>query len=407
MKISNISTFRAFKSRNYTLYFTGRAVSQFGTAMQRTAVVWVIYTMTHSEFMLGLTLFAEQFPSFLLSIFGGIAADRYNRFKIIKITQIASMIQAGLLATLILLNHYVVWEILTLSVILGIINAFDIPARQSMIHEVVDENDLQSALSLNSAMANVAKLLGPALSGIILELFGAGICFLLNAASFGGVILSLIFMNLPKPEIISNGKNIYNEFVEGFKYLKENPSISLVIIMVSIASLLVLPYDTLIPVFAKEVFKGNAATYGYITSFIGIGAVSGTILLASLKQGNALRKMLLFSSLILSIGLIFFSQISQFTPAMFFAVMMGFGAVAQFATGNVIIQSESAPYIRGRIISILLTAFFGMVPLGSLIVGSVSEKIGASNTLLIQGIIGIIIVLIFTRILRKRRQPAI
>ncbi|HEX7755132.1 MAG TPA: MFS transporter, partial [Niabella sp.] len=199
MNISNISTFRAFRSTNYTLYFIGRSVSQFGTWMQRTAVVWVIYSMTHSAWMLGLTIFAEQFPSFLFSAFGGVAADRHNRFKIINITQISSMVQAVLLAILVITKHGGVWEILTLSVILGIINAYDVPARQTMINEVVaDETDLPSALSLSAAMASLSKLLGPALSGIILEKFGAGTCFLINAASFGAVMLSIFFMKKPK-----------------------------------------------------------------------------------------------------------------------------------------------------------------------------------------------------------------
>ena len=168
-KITNISTFRAFRSTNYTLYFFGRSVSQFGTWMQRTAVVWVVYSMTESAFMLGLTIFAEQFPSFLFSAFGGVAADRYNRYKIIQITQILSLIQASVLAFLVMTGHQNIWSFIVLSVFLGIINAYDIPARQAMINEVVtDDEDLPSALSLSAAMASIAKLAGPALSGIIL-----------------------------------------------------------------------------------------------------------------------------------------------------------------------------------------------------------------------------------------------
>src|SRR6202012_3084298 len=200
-KLSELNVFRAFRSLNYTLYFFGRSVSQFGTWMQRTAVIWVVYSSTHSAFWIGVTIFAEQFPSFLFSVPGGVAADRYDRYKVIKITQIASMVQSVLLAILVLTGHTAVWAILLLSVILGIINAFDIPARQSMFNEIIaDPADLSNALSLSTATASLAQLLGPALSGIILSAFGAGVCFLINAASFGGVLASILLMKLPKHE---------------------------------------------------------------------------------------------------------------------------------------------------------------------------------------------------------------
>ncbi|QES87700.1 MFS transporter [Rhizosphaericola mali] len=407
MKINNISTFSAFHSRNYTLYFIGRSVSQFGTWMQRTAVVWVIYSLTHSAFMLGVTVFAEQFPSFIFSAFGGVAADRHNRYKIVNITQITSMIQATLLAVLIMSKHYFVWEIIALSVILGIINAYDIPARQTMINEVVsNENDLPSALSLSAAMASLAKLLGPALSGFILEKYGAGVCFLINAASFGGVMLSIAFMTIPKKSFSVNRpkKNVFKELSEGFIYLKKQSSIGIVIVMLSVTSLFVLPYDTLIPVFAKVIFKGNAQTFGYISSFIGIGAVLGTILIASLKKDAPLRKLLIFSTIIFSIGLICFAMTHHFPLAMLFAVLAGFGGVAQFTICNIIVQSESTQEMRGRAISILLTATFGMLPLGSLIVGSISQRIGAPQTLIFQGIAGILISIIFYSLLVKNKK---
>lgn len=402
MNISKTGAFRAFRSTNYSLYFIGRAVSQFGTAMQQTAVVWVIYTITHSPFMLGVTVFAEQFPSFLLSIFGGIAADRYNRYKIIRITQIVSMIQSGLLALLVIIGHYVVWEILTLSVILGIINAFDVPARQAMTHEVIeDKADLPNAISLNSAMASIAKLVGPALAGIILEKFGAGIGFLLNAASFGGVMLSLTFMKLPAYIPSQTKKRVVSELVEGFVYLKQSPAIGIIIFTLAIECLLVVPYSTLLPVFAKVIFKGNAATFGYITSFIGLGAVSGTIILASLKKSKNERKQLLISMVILGIGLITFSHTNIFSLAMLFAAMCGLGTATLSTVSNIIIQSESAPHMRGRAISLMIMAMFGMIPLGSLIIGWVSEKIGAPDTMLCQGIIGLIIATFFSRFLKK------
>lgn len=408
-QISNLNTFRAFRSRNYTLYFFGRSVSQFGTWMQRTAVVWVVYSLTHSAFMLGLTIFAEQFPSFLFSALGGVAADRYDRYKIVQLTQIASLIQATLLALLVMHGHNNVWTILGLSIVLGIINAYDVPARQSMINEVVHEpSDLPSALSLNSAMASLAKLLGPALSGIILQQFGAGVCFLINAATFAAVMVSIAFMKIPKlKKAVGPSKNVFKELAAGFHYIKNESTIGWVILMLSIVGFLVLPYDTLIPVYAKEIFKGDAQTFGYITSFIGVGALIGTIMLASLRANASMRKVLIGSTLILSLGLICFSQIQLFVPAMIFAAITGFGSVVQFTACNIIVQSEAAPEMRSRAISILLTAIFGMLPLGSLLIGALSEKIGAPSTLLFQGIAGLAIAYFFNKVLLPKPKEKI
>ena len=399
-KISELSLFRAFSSTNYTLYFIGRAVSQFGTWMQRTAVVWVVYSITHSAFLLGLTIFAETFPSFLFSIFGGVAADRYNRYKVIKITQIASMVQAVALAFLVITGHTIVWAIIGLSIILGIINAFDVPARQALVNDVVaDKADLPNALALTTATANLAQLLGPALSGIVLYEFGAGVCFLINAASFGGVMASLMLMRLPVYIPKKNEKKILTEFAEGFVYLKKTPEIGLMVLMLALVSLLVLPYNTVIPVFAKVIFHGNASTFGYITSCVGVGAVTGTIFLASRKPGAHLKRILFFSSIITGIGLIGFSQIKIFPAAMVFVAMAGFGSMAQFTISNITVQSTSAAHMRGRVISILLMAIFGMMPLGSLLVGAVSQHIGAPATVLCQGFAALVITLVFARFL--------
>lgn len=404
-RISEYNTFRAFRSRNYGLYFFGRAVSQFGTWMQRTAVIWVVYSITHSAFLLGVTIFAEQFPSFLFSIFGGVAADRYDRYKVIKVTQIASMVQAVLLALLVITGHTLVWAILVLSVILGIINAFDVPARQALVHDVVaDQDDLPNALSLTTATASLAQLLGPALSGIVLSVFGAGVCFLINAASFGGVIVSLLLMKLPAHEEKRSEKKIGKAFAEGLAYLKKEPNLGLIILMLALISLLVLPYNTVLPVFAKVVFKGDASTFGYISSFVGVGAVIGTIFLASRKPGSHLKKILFVSTLLMGAGLICFSQIKNFPLAMFFAMIAGFGSVAQFTVSNIVVQSESAPGMRGRVISILLMAIFGMLPLGSVLIGAVSQHIGAPATVLGQGVTGVVIALAFARFLTRRES---
>jgi MFS family permease len=401
-KISDFHVFRAFRSTNYVLYFFGRSISQFGTWMQRTAVVWLVYTITQSSFLLGVTIFAETFPSFLFSIFGGLAADRYDRYKVIKFTQIASMIQAVTLALLVITGHNIVWLILALSVILGIINAFDVPARQALVNEVVeDKADLPNALALTTATASLAQLLGPALAGIVMNKFGAGVCFLLNAASFGGVWLSVTLMKLPAYVPKSTQKKVLHEFAEGFIYLKRKPELGLMIVMLALISLLVLPYDTLLSVFAKVIFKGDASTFGYIKSYVGVGAVAGTIFLAAVKAGAPLKKILFACTVLMGIGMIGFSQITYFPGAMAFAAFIGFGSMAQFTISNITVQSQSDKEMRGRVISILLMAIFGMMPLGSLLTGAVSQRIGAPTTMLCQGIISILIALGFVRFLMK------
>jgi MFS family permease len=375
-----------------------------GTWMQRTAVSWVIYTMTHSPLMLGVTVFASQFPSFLLSLAGGIVSDRYNRYKVLLITQVASMIQAALLALLTLMGHYRVWEILALSVLLGVINAFDVPARQPLVHEMIrDKNDLPNALAFNSSMVNLARLLGPALSGIVLQQFGAGICFLLNAVSFVAVIGSLLLMKLPPYKRPAVKKDVSSEFVEGFNYLKKTPAIGMMILMLTLVSLLVLPYNTLLPVYAKIVFHGDAATYGYINSFIGLGAVTGAFFLASLKTGANLKQVLLLNTIVLGLGLVLFSHLTNFPLAMVCAILCGFGTMSQTTICNTVIQTEARPSMRGRVISYYAMSVFGMMPLGGLLIGTVSEYIGAPNTILGAGVIALLIAGLFSKFLRKKQ----
>lgn len=392
-----IDTFRALKNRNYRLYFSGQSVSQIGTWMQRTAVSWLIYTMTHSTFMLGVSVFASQFPSFLFSLYGGVISDRFDRYKIVLTTQTVAMLQGISLAVLVFTGHYKVWEILSFSVVLGISNAFDVPARQPMVHEMIDnKNDLSNAIALNSSMNNLARLAGPALSGLVLVKFGAGFCFLLNALSFLCVIVSLLLMKLPAHVPTPVKKDLRAEYAEGFAYLRRTPAIGMVILMLSLTSLLVLPYNTLLPVFAKVIFKGNAATFGYISSFIGLGAVSGAYFLASLQRGANLKKVLFYNTLILGVGLILFSHISNFPLAMFFAVFCGFGTMSQTSVSNTIVQLESEKNMRGRVISYLTTAVYGMLPLGSLLIGFVSRHIGAPNSLLCTGVLALVVAASFS-----------
>lgn len=373
--------------------------------MQKTAVSWVVYSATHSKFMLGLTLFASLFPSFIFSFLGGVVSDRYNRYKVLLITQVASMIQAVLMTLLILYKNYSVWEIITLSAILGLINAFDVPARQSLVYEMVnDKAVLPNALALNSSMVNLSRLIGPGIAGLVLEKFGEDICFGINAVSFIAVIGSLLMMKLPKYIQKPRINNVFGELKEGFIYIRQTSSIAFVLIMLGMMSLLVLPFTTLIPVYAKDIFKGTASTFGVIDSVIGLGAFCGAIFLASLKPGRNLRKILAINTLIFGAGLVLFSHATYYPIALVFATISGFGMMSQITISNTLIQTTVDPAMRGRVISFYAMAFFGMQPLGGLLVGIVSQRIGTPDTVMLQGIITLLIGGLFLRYLHVRNH---
>ncbi len=370
----NIPTFRAFKSRNYRLFFTGQSVSLMGTWMQRTAVYWVIYMQTHSAFILGLSVFASQFPSFLLSLLGGAIADRYNRYKVLLFTQIASMIQAIAMTLVVVFTDYSVVELIVLSVLLGIVNAFDVPARQSLMHILVTQKeDIGNAIALNSSMVNVARLIGPAVAGFILESFGAGICFMLNALSFIAVIISLLMLKLPAYIPQARTQKMLEDLKDGLHYLKSTPSLGTLVLLLSLMSLLVLPYTTLFPIIAKETLGGDASIYGYLNSFVGVGALLGAILLASLKHTSNLRKLLIIATTLFGLGILFFSLSHTLHFSYLFCTIAGFGMMLHVTIINTLLQTTSDSAMRGRVISYFAMAFFGMQPLGALLIGTISH----------------------------------
>ncbi len=403
-----ITTFNAFKSRNYRLYFIGQSISLIGTWMQKTAVSWVIYSVTHSKFMLGLSLFASMFPSFVFSFIGGATADRYNRYRLLLITQVASMVQAVLLTLLILSRHYAVWEILALSFVLGVINAFDVPARQSLVNELIeDKKYLGNALALNSSMVNLSRLIGPALAGLILEKFGDVFCFGSNAISFIAVIASVLMMRLPAQKKQVHKKNIIQDIKDGWDYLRNTKQLKFIITMLGMMSLFVLPYTTLIPVYAKDIFHGTASTFGIIDSMIGLGAFAGAIYLASLKPGRNLRKILAINTLVFGVGLVLFSHMHNYILALACAALAGFGMMSQITISNTLVQTTVDPQMRGRMISIYAMAFFGMQPLGGLLVGTISQKIGVPDTVLAEGCIALFIGGLHLRFLKRNKMKTI
>ena len=394
--------FTAFQSRNYRLYFFGQSLSLIGTWMQRTAVYWLVYEISDSAFILGITVFCAQFPSFLLSILGGVVSDRYNRFRVLLATQFASLFQALLLALLVYAGKYELWHILVLTAALGAINAFDVPARQSLVYDMVRRKEhLPNAIALNSSMVNAARLVGPALSGLVLEMFGAEICFLSNAFSFVAVIISLLLLRLRRFTAHERTTTVASDLKEGFHYLRTTPEISKVMLMLAGISLIALPFITLLPVYARDIFHGDASTFGLLNTFVGAGAVSGALFLASMKSGTDLKKVLFRCTLLFALGLGVFAYITSLALALIFLTIAGFGMMAQTTISNTIIQTTVAPAMRGRVISYYAMAFFGMQPIGGLIVGSAAQAIGAPLTMLLQGVATLLIGILFFPFLRK------
>jgi MFS family permease len=376
-----------------------------GTWMQRTAVYWVVYELTSSSMMVGLAVFATQFPSFIFSIIGGVFSDRYDRFKILVTTQLASLIQAVILTAIVWTGHYEVWHILTLSILLGTINAFDVPARQALVYDMVDNKEhLPNAIALNSSMVHTARLIGPALSGIVLEHLGAATCFLINALSFVAVLISLVFMKLSPHKKSERMNKALTDLKNGFLYLRDTPAISKVMLMLALVSLLSLPYITLLPVYARDIFSGTASTFGYLNSLVGIGALGGAFMLASLKPGADLKKILFINTLVFGAGLIAFSHMTNLHLAWPFLIMAGFGMMSQTTISNTLIQTTVTPSMRGRVLSYYAMAFFGMQPIGSLMIGSLAQHIGQDNTMLLQGLFTLGIALIFLPFLRRREM---
>jgi MFS family permease len=370
--------------------------------MQRTAVYWLVYDLSKSPFILGVAVFCAQFPSFLFSILGGVVADRYNRYRVMIASQILSLIQALILTLLIYNGGYEVWHILSLSVLLGTINAFDVPARQALIYDIVGNKEhLPNAIALNSTMVNIARLIGPAVSGIVLEKLGAELCFLTNAFSFVIVIISLLFMRLPAFIPRERIKSIKTDLSEGLHYLRNTPRIRNVMLMLACVSLLSLPFVTLLPIYARDIFIGDASTFGMLNSFVGLGAVTCALFLASMAPGTNLKKVLFRCTILFSIGLMAFAYMTSLPVALACIALAGFGMMAQTTISNTLIQTTVAPAMRGRVISYYAMAFFGMQPLGGLLVGAASHQIGAPLTIFIQGIATFIIAFVFFPFLRR------
>ncbi|MBS7563454.1 MFS transporter [Mucilaginibacter sp. Bleaf8] len=395
-------TFRSLKYHNFRLYFTGQSISLIGTWMERISVNWLVYTTTHSALMLGVVNFAGQIPTLLLSPYGGAISDRHNRYRVLLTTQIAAMIQASIMAVLVLTHTYNLAAIISLNVVLGIINAFDTPSRQSlMIRLIEDKKDLQNAIALNSSMVNLARLLGPAVAGVLLTTVGTGICFLLNALSFIAVIISLLLMKLPPIDVKKSAESVWQNLQQGYSYLQQNSNLKLMILLMASTSFFVMPFTTLMPVFAKDVFKGNAATYSALNSISGLGSLIGAIYMAGFKTTKNIRKVTVYACGLFGLGIAVFAWCANFWLALVFIMIAGAGTMMQIAGTNTYIQTNVRDDMRGRVISYYAMAFLGMQPLGSFLAGLGAHHISPRMILFIEGLAGVVTAVLFA-ILFKR-----
>jgi MFS family permease len=399
-----INAFRALSQRNYRLFFIGQGISLIGTWMQNIALSWLVYRMTNSVFLLGIVGFAAQIPTFFLAPFTGVLADRWNRHRMIVMTQSLAMVQAFILAILTLTGIIGVWHIIALALLLGTINAFDTPIRQAFVVEMVERHDmLGNAIALNSFLFNGARLVGPSIAGVLIGLVGEGMCFLINALSFLLVIFALLAMKIKPRRHDAPRRHILHELKEGYQYAAGFAPIRSILLLIALVSLIGTPYTTLMPVFAKDIFHGGPYTLGFLMAASGSGALIGAIYLASRKSVLGLGRMITIAASLFGTGLIAFSLSRIFWLSVLFLFVIGFGMISQMASSNTVLQTIVEDDKRGRIMSFYAMAFMGTMPFGSFLSGSLASRIGTPKTLLIGGLICILGSIMFARQLPKLR----
>lgn len=379
---------RALGHRNYRLFFSGQSISLIGTWMTRIATSWLVYRMTGSEMLLGVVGFAGQMPSFLLGPFAGVLVDRWNRHRLLIATQVLAMLQSIALGVLALTGIITIWQIIVLSILQGVINAFDMPARQAFVVEMVEKReDLANAIALNSSMVNAARLIGPSIGGIIIAAVGEGWCFTLDGISYLAVIASLLAMQI-KPHVAKPRKesDTISQLREGWAYASGFPPIRNILLLLAIVSLVGMPYAVLMPVFANEILHGGPNTLGLLMAASGVGALSGAIFLAARKTVLGLGKFIPLMAGAFGAGLIAFSFSRALWISLLLMVVTGLGFMVQMAVSNTVLQTIVDEDKRGRVMSFFTMAFMGTAPFGSLLAGSVAERIGAPHTLMLGGL---------------------
>jgi MFS family permease len=396
---------RSMRYRNFQLFFSGQLISLIGTWMDNVAEAWLVYRLTGSSLLLGAVAFAGQIPIFLLGPLGGFVADRWDRRKIVIATQFSSMILASMLSFLTLTKRVTVGEVTLLAALMGVVNAFDVPARQSLLVELVGREDLMNAIALNSSMFNGARIIGPSVAGILVASIGEGWCFFANAVSYIAVIAGLLMMRMQRTKI-ERPSSPWDHIIEGFRFVRDTRPIRALLLLLGLVSLVALPYSVLMPIFAAKILHGSARTLGVLMGATGIGALAGALMLASRTQLQGLGKLVATSCAGFGACLILFSFSRSYTISTILLAPVGFFVMVQMASTNTLIQSMVPDRLRGRTMAVYSMMLLGMAPIGALLAGAVADRIGAPWTVAVGGIGAIVGAAIFARHLPTIRVEA-
>ncbi len=380
--------FRALRHRNFRLFVAGQIISLIGTFMQTVAQSWLVYRLTQSELLLGAAWFCTQLPVFILGPLGGLAADRYSRHRIVIVTQVLAMLQALALALLTLSGKVAIWHVLLLATAMGVINAFDMPGRQSLLVQMTGKDDLLNAISLNSAIFNAARVVGPAVAGLAVAAAGEGVCFLINALSFLAVIASLLAMRLP-PVVRRRADSPWEHLKDGFRYALRTPSIRTLLTVVAAGALSGMPALVLMPFFAEGIFSRGSRGLGFLMGAMGIGAVIGTLVLARRRKIAGLKDVIFYGVLTLGISFVVFAVSPSFWLSMAVMPVIGFSVMRQNASANTLIQTIIPDEYRGRVMALYSMTVVGIGPFGSLAAGALAGPLGPRFTVLAGGILAL------------------
>lgn len=390
--------FRSLRSRNFRLFFFGQAISLIGTWMQATAIAWLVWRLSHSPMLLGLVGFVSQAPSFVVTPFAGVVSDRMNRHRLVILTQFFSMLQALTLAMLMFTGWLEIWHIIALSLCMGIINAVDVPARQSFIVQMIDyREDLTNAIALNSSMFNGARLVGPAIAGFIIAWAGEGVCFLINGLSYIAVLGGLFIMRVPKYVQPAEKPAVFVHLREGFRYAFGFAPVRSLLLLLALVSMCGASYSQLLPIFAQDVLHGDSRTQGFLVSSVAVGALTGALYLAGRRSVLGLGRVIPTAAMVLGCGLIGLGLSSKLWLTLLIMPAIGLGLMMQMASTNTLIQTMVDDDKRGRVMSLYAMAFMGTMPLGSLLAGTLAHYIGAPLVVILGGICCILGALVFLR----------
>jgi MFS family permease len=376
---------RALRHRNYRLFFSGQLISLIGTWMQTVAESWLVYRLTGSAALLGVAGFASQIPVFLLATIGGTVADRYNRHRIMIITQTMAMVLPLILAALVFTGRVQVWHVFTLAATLGVVNAFDVPTRQSFVVEMVGREDLVNAIALNSSIFNGARTIGPAVAGLLLAAVGEGWCFLPNGLSYVAVITGLLLMKLPARQKKVHTHAALAETIEGFRFVLRTTPVRDLLLMVGLVSFAGMPYAVLMPIFADSILHGGPKGLGLLMASAGLGSLCGALYLASRSSIRGLGRIVAASALMFGVALMLFAMSRVFWLSAALLLLVGMSMITQAASTNTLIQSMVPDSLRGRVMAVYAMMLMGMSPIGALVGGALADRIGAPYTVVIGG----------------------